>query len=100
MMMWWARLYCRIMGHPGVFREWEWKPTQPQWQERQDAWTCIQCQSEFPSVPLGATSYIVSRPIMDTNFIDHVNDAVEAYGEHAVRIRAGDPQTRQPRPKE
>mgnify|MGYP003329880418 FL=1 len=97
-MLFWRRLQCRFFGHPGVFREWEWKPVTPQWQERQDAWTCIRCHSEFPSIPLGVSSYIVARPVMDANFITHVNEAIEAYGEHAVRIRAGDPTKRQLRP--
>jgi len=94
----WRRWQCGILGHPGVFREWEWKPAVPQWKEREDAWTCIRCQSEFPSIPLGATSYIVARPVMDNNLIPHINEAVETYGEQAVRIRGGDPETRRLRP--
>lgn len=96
--MWWQRWYCRMTGHPGVFREWEWKPTHPQWRERQDAWTCIRCRAEVPSVPLGSIEYFVARPLMDSRLIDQINHAVEQYGTESVRIRAGNPDTRQPRP--
>jgi hypothetical protein len=94
----WRWLQCRVTGHPGVFRQWEWKPAAPQWREREDAWTCIRCDAEFPSIPLGATSYIVARPYMDATVITQINRAVESYGDQAVRVRAGDPNTRQPRP--
>lgn len=91
------RLQCRVLGHPGVFREWEWKPSQPQWTEREDAWTCVRCLSELSQIPLGATSYLVARPIMEPGVIAQINAAVDTHGAHAVRVRAGDPETRQPR---
>lgn len=97
-MQWWRRVQCRMTGHPGVFREWEWKPTRPQWQERDDAWICVRCGTELPAIPLGATTYLVARPVLDAGVITQINQAVEAYGPDAVRIRAGDPATRQPRP--
>jgi len=92
------RLQCKIFGHPGVFREWEWKANHPQWKEREDAWTCIRCLSELEQLPLGVLSYFVSRPLMDRGVIDRINAAIEMYGANAVRVRAGDPKTRQLRP--
>lgn len=90
-------LHCLISGHPGVFREWEWQASHPQWKEREDMWTCIRCGKELLTIPDNATSYIVARPHMDGTIIDYVNHAIEQHGTDRVRIRAGDPITRKPR---
>lgn len=96
-MMFFRYLQCMLFGHSGVFREWEWKPTAPQWQERQDAWTCIRCRAELSEIPSGKPSYMVARPILDATVIEHINKVVDEYGESSVRIRSGDPSTRHSR---
>lgn len=90
-MKFFRHLQCMLFGHPGVFREWEWKPTAPLWKERQDAWTCIRCQSELIDIPVGKPSYMVTRPIMNATIIEHINKAVDEHGASSVRIRSGDP---------
>lgn len=96
-MSFFRRVQCKFFGHPGVFREWEWKPASPQWKERDDAWTCIRCRSDLLKVPHRAISYIVARPFLDAAVIEHINKAVDTYGESFVRIRSGDPSTRHSR---
>lgn len=97
-MGWISRVRCWITGHPGVFREWEWRPTAAQWKEREDAWTCIRCAKEMHTIPAGVTSYVVARPFMDSRVVDYVNEAVESHGAESVRVRAsGDLATLRPR---
>lgn len=91
------RLQCRLFGHPGVFREWEWRPTSPEWKERDDAWTCIRCRGEMSEVPAGSTSYLVARPALVPSLIGHVNTMVERFGVERIRIRGGDVESRRVR---
>lgn len=100
--MWWSawfkRCQCFVTGHPGVYREWEWRPMVSQWQERHDAWTCIRCAHEVVTPAPTIPTYSVARPHMDARLIELVNLYVDEHGAERLRVRGGDPATRQPRP--
>lgn len=91
------RVHCALRGHPGAYREWEWNPLYPQWQERTDVWNCIRCEIELLTIPPTMPTYIVDRPHLDANVVDFINDTIDNFGENRVRVRAGDPITRRPR---
>jgi hypothetical protein len=97
---WFKRCQCFVYGHPGVFREWEWRPTTAHWREREDAWTCIRCERDIVTPPPSIPTYIVARPYMDTRVIELVNACSDEYGVDRLRVRGGDPSTRQPRSQE
>ena len=93
-MRWFKWMQHLIAGHPGVYREWEWRPAAGQWRERDDAWTCIRCACEIvhpaPKIP----TYCVSRPYMESRLIDLINQCVDEHGADRLRVRGGDPATR------
>jgi len=98
--MWsWVKwMGCLLTGHPGVYREWEWRPTLSQWREREDAWTCIRCERDIVTPSPKIPTYIIARPYMDSRLIELVNMCVDEHGADRLRVRGGDPATRQPRP--
>lgn len=89
---WWTRLRCRVFGHTGVFRQWEWKPTHPQWKERTDAWTCVRCGEDVLTGAETLPQFHAPRPYLSPEVIEYVNLAITEYGDEAVRIRAGEPE--------
>lgn len=91
---WFVKLLCRLFGHPGVFRQWEWLPTAPQWKLRVDAWTCIRCESDVMEVASNTICYVVDRPQLDSPAVDLINRTIDSAGIDHVRVRAGDPNTR------
>lgn len=88
------RMLCRIVGHPGVYRQWEWYANNPMWVERTDAWSCIRCEADIPTPPTTLPHYKVARPTLTADMIDHVNEVIEEHGPFAVRLRGGDPTTK------
>lgn len=102
MMAFWSRLRCRISGHPGVFRRWEWRLSAPGWKEVTDQWTCIRCEQEMLDIPSTMPRYRVRRPFMDASLVDWINRTVEHTEQTGrtldMRVLAGDPSTREPRP--
>lgn len=84
----WNKLCCRIAGHPGVCREWEWLGTRPRWEERTDAWTCIRCQTDIPNPDSTLPRYATNRPHMPMEMVEMINASVDKFGPERVRIRA------------
>lgn len=83
-----ARLRCRVFGHPGVYRQWEWTAMRPEWRERSDAWTCVHCMADIVDVERSMPRYHMKRPVMDPDMIDILNHAIEKYGVENVRLRS------------
>lgn len=91
---WLKRLRCFFRGHPGVYREWEWRPTRAMWREREDAWTCISCEQEIVTPDVHIPLYRVARPQLPSNLVTILNEVIEQHSVEAVRVRGGDPATR------
>jgi hypothetical protein len=94
---WIKRFRCLLRGHPGVFREWEWRPTRAMWRERDDAWTCIFCEHEVINPPDTIPTYRVARPQLTPALVGVLNGVIDRHGVEQVRVRGGDPSTRVPR---
>jgi hypothetical protein len=97
MFRWLRRMYCRVFGHSGFYREWEWSGRYPAWKERDDAWTCIRCHREVSSPREGAMLYRVPRPVLDPKVVEIINTLTdtEQIEPERIRIRAGDVNLRQ-----
>lgn len=92
MMSYLTRLWCKLFGHPGVYRQWEWSGLRPHWQERSDAWTCARCGMDVSAVDTAHRRvrwYRMARPVMSPDVVEQVNQAIEQFGVEFVRIRAG-----------
>jgi len=80
MILWMKRLWCRVVNHPGVVREWIWSPATPLWLP-DEIWTCVRCREELdhpnPSIP----RYAMPRPMIDMTRYKYSNCGV-------VRMRA------------
>ena len=92
--MWVKRLRCVLRGHPGVFREWEWRPTRAMWRERDDVWTCISCEREVLNPDPSLPTYRVERPQLSPALVGILNGMIERHSVDTVRVRGGDPATR------
>lgn len=61
MRKWWFRLGCKLFGHLGLVRQWEWRKSTNMWSQR-PIWTCVRCQHDIENPPVGVQLYAMMRP--------------------------------------
>lgn len=84
-----SRVWCWLVGHAGVYRQWEWSSTKPTWTERTDAWTCIRCDADIETPDPRLPRYAADRPYLTPDIIAMVNRAEDTYEGAQIRIRGG-----------